>query len=42
VEIFAPLSLTTIENVRRVDAIEVHAGETVIREASTAIGSTSS
>ena len=33
VEMFAPLSLATIENVsRRVDAIEVHAGETVIRE----------
>ena len=33
VEIFAPLPLATIENVsRRVDAIEVHAGETVIRE----------
>ena len=33
VEMFAPLSLATIENVsRRVDAVEVHAGETVIRE----------
>jgi MFS family permease len=33
VEMFAPLPLATIENVsRRVDAIEVHAGETVIRE----------
>jgi MFS family permease len=33
VAMFAPLSLATIENVsRRVDAIEVHAGETVIRE----------
>lgn len=33
VDMFAPLPLATIENVsRRVDAIEVHAGETVIRE----------
>jgi hypothetical protein len=33
VEMFGPLPLATIENVsRRVDAIEVHAGETVIRE----------
>ncbi|MGZ4345436.1 MAG: MFS transporter [Solirubrobacteraceae bacterium] len=33
VEMFAPLPLATIENVsRRVDTIEVHAGETVIRE----------
>ena len=33
VEMFAPLPLATIENVsRRVDAVEVHAGETVVRE----------
>jgi CRP-like cAMP-binding protein len=33
VEMFAPLSLATIENVsRRVDAVHVRAGETVVRE----------
>lgn len=33
VEMFAPLPLATIENVsRRVDAVHVHAGETVVRE----------
>jgi MFS family permease len=33
IEIFAPLPLATIENVsRRVDTLEVHAGDTVIRE----------
>jgi hypothetical protein len=33
IEMFAPLPLATIENVsRRVDTVEVHAGETVIRE----------
>jgi MFS family permease len=33
VEMFAPLPMATIENVsRHLDAIEVHAGETVIRE----------
>ena len=33
VDMFAPLSLATLENVsRRVDAIHVHAGETVVRE----------
>jgi cyclic nucleotide-binding protein len=33
VEMFAPLPLATIENVsRRVDAVHVHAGQTVVRE----------